>query len=273
MLLKQKCKVLCQHHRGKAGANFCFFRLPESKLIQVNSDTLKSQKSKNLKERNQSMQSASTNSKQLKNYSHTIWLLTCLLTVLVIATAAVLGMCLYIYANPSDSKISLYEGELSEENNKIIKTGTTNNKTSAKTYTGNKAKQQAEKYGFDVTDAEQVWTTDTVIELFKVSYKNANGEITVKSAGNDKVLAPGTDGSYTFDLKNTAKKAADYKVWVEATISSNITGMPLQTKMSGQNGWLLGSKDTWKDAKALDGISTIEHIEAGKTAEYKIYWQ
>lgn len=81
------------------------------------------------------MQSASTNSKQLKNYSHTIWLLTCLLTVLVIATAAVLGMCLYIYANPSDSKISLYEGELSEENNKIIKTGTTNNKTSAKTYT------------------------------------------------------------------------------------------------------------------------------------------
>ncbi|MFR7383248.1 MAG: hypothetical protein ACLUTO_01145 [Anaerostipes sp.] len=127
------------------------------------------------------MQSASTNSKQLKNYSHTIWLLTCLLTVLVIATAAVLGMCLYIYANPSDSKISLYEGELSEENNKIIKTGTTNNKTSAKTYTGNKAKQQAEKYGFDVTDAEQVWTTDTVIELFKVSYKNANGEITVKA--------------------------------------------------------------------------------------------
>lgn len=90
------------------------------------------------------MQSASTNSKQLKNYSHTIWLLTCLLTVLVIATAAVLGMCLYIYANPSDSKISLYEGELSEENNKIIKTGATNNKTSAKTYTGNKAKQQAE---------------------------------------------------------------------------------------------------------------------------------
>ena len=219
------------------------------------------------------MQPASTNTKQLKNHSHTIWLLTCLLTVFVIATAAVLGMCLYIYANPSDSKISLYKGELSEDNNKIIKTGTTNHKTSSKTYTGNKAKQQAKKYGFDVKDADQVWTTDTAIELFKVSYKNANGEITVKSAGNDKVLAPGTDGSYTFDLKNTAKKAANYKVWVDAKINSNITGMPLQTKMSGQNGWLLGNNDTWKDAKALDGITTTEHIEAGKSAEYKIYWQ
>lgn len=219
------------------------------------------------------MQPASTTSKQLKNHSHTIWLLTCLLTVFVIATAAVLGMCLYIYANPSDSKISLYKGELSEENNKIIKTGITNNKTSAKTYKGKKAKQQAKKYNFNVTDADQVWTTDTAIELFKVSYKNANGDITVKSAGNDKVLAPGTDGSYTFDLKNTANKAADYKVWVEATINSNITGMPLQTKMSGQNGWLLGSKNNWKDAKDLDGISTIEHIEPGKSAEYKIYWQ
>ena len=219
------------------------------------------------------MQPASTTTKQLKNHSHTIWLLTCLLTVFVIATAAVLGMCLYIYANPSDSKISLYKGELSEENNKIIKTGITNNKTSAKTYKGNKAKQQAKKYNFNVTDTDQVWTTDTAIELFKVSYKNANGDITVKSAGNDKVLAPGTDGSYTFDLKNTANKAADYKVWVEATINSNITGMPLQTRMSGQSGWLLGSKNNWKDAKDLDGISTIEHIEPGKSAEYKIYWQ
>lgn len=219
------------------------------------------------------MQPASTKTKQFKNHSHTIWLLTCLLTVFVIATAAVLGMCLYIYANPSDSKISLYKGELSEENNNIIKTGTINNKTNAKTYKGNKAKQQAKKYNFNVTDADQVWTTDTAIELFKVSYKNANGDITVKSAGNDKVLAPGTDGSYTFDLKNTANKAADYKIWVEATINSNITGMPLQTKMSGQNGWLLGSKNNWEDAKDLDGISTIEHIEPGKSAEYKIYWQ
>ena len=60
-------------------------------------------------------------------------------------------------------------------------------------------------------------------------------------AGNDKVIAPGTDGSYTFDLKNTSSQSADYKIWVETTVSSNTTDMPLQTRMSSTEGWLLGS--------------------------------
>lgn len=220
------------------------------------------------------MQLGTANTKQLKNNSHTIWLLTCLLTVLVIATAAVLGMCLYIYANPSDSKISLYNGEETEQTNQIIKNkGTSQNKSQAKTYQGTQAKQQAKKQGINVSDNTQVWTTDTEVELFKVSYKNNKGEITVKSAGNDKVIAPGTDGSYTFDLKNTSKQASDYKIWVETTISSNITAMPLQTRMSGAQGWMLGDKNNWKDAKDLDGISTTQQLDAGKSAQYTIYWQ
>ena len=220
------------------------------------------------------MQPGTANTKQLKTTSHTIWFLTCLLTVLVIATAAVLGMCLYIYANPSDSKISLYKGEKADETNQIIKNkGTSPNKSQAKTYKGTKAKQQAKNQGINVSDNEQVWTTDTEVELFKVSYKNDKGEITVKSANNDKVIAPGTDGSYTFDLQNTSKHAADYKIWVETTISSNITAMPLQTRMSGAQGWMLGDQNNWKDAKDLDGISTTQQLDAGRSAHYTIYWQ
>lgn len=220
------------------------------------------------------MQSANKHQTKQKSHTQTIWLLTSFLIVMVITSAAVLGMCFYIYANPSDSKISLYKGEQADQTNQIIKRKTiSQNKSSSHKYTGNEAKQQAKKQGLDVEDNTQVWTTDTEIELFKISYKNNKGEVTVKSANKDKVIAPGTDGSYTFDLKNTSKYSADYKVWVETTITSNITGMPLQTRMSGATGWLLGSKNNWEDASKLDGITTTETLDAGKTAQYKIYWQ
>ena len=219
------------------------------------------------------MQPAIKHQNKIKKHSHTIWLLTSMLTVLVIATAAVLGMCFYIYANPSDSKIDLYKGEVAQHTNQIRKSKTPENETHMRKYTGTKAKQQAAKNGFDVEDNKQLWMTDTKIDLFKKSYKNANGEITVKSAGKDKVIAPGTDGSYTFDLKNTAKTAADYKVWIEATVSADDIEMPLQTRMSGQNGWLLGNKNKWMKAEDLNGVSTTQRVEAGKTAQYTIYWQ
>lgn len=220
------------------------------------------------------MQPANKNQTKQKSNNHTIWLLTSFLTVLVIASAAVLGMCLYVYANPSDSKIDLYKGEEAEQSNQIIKRKTINqNKSSSHKYTGNEAKQQAKKQGLYVKDNTQVWTTDTEIDLFKVSYKNNKGEITVKSASKDKVIAPGTNGSYTFDLKNTSKKSVDYKIWVETSITSNIKEIPLQTRMFGAKGWLLGSKNNWKDADKLDGITTTETLGSGKTAQYKIYWQ
>ena len=219
------------------------------------------------------MQPAIKNKNKIKKRSHTIWLLTSMLTVLVIATASVLGMCLYIYANPSDSKIDLYKGEVAQHTNQIRKSKTTENETHSKKYSGTQAKQQAAKNGFNVADNKQVWTTDTKINLFKKSYQNANGEVTVKSAGKDNVIAPGTDGNYTFDLKNTASQAADYKVWVEATMKTEDIKIPLQVRMSDQNGWLLGSKDKWMDAEDLNGVSTTQRVEAGKTAQYTIDWQ
>lgn len=220
------------------------------------------------------MQSAKQNKTYKKIHTPTIWLLTSFLIVLVITSAAVLGMCLYIYANPSDSKINLYKGEEPDQTNQIIKRKTiSQNKSSFHKYKGNEAKQQAKSQGINVKDNTQVWTTDTEIELFKVSYKNNKGQVTVKSANKDKVIAPGTDGSYTFDLQNTSKQPADYKIWVETKMTSNTKELPLQARMSGENGWLLGSKNTWEDSNKLNSISTTETLDGGKTAQYKIYWQ
>lgn len=191
-------------------------------------------------------------------------------------SVAVAGACIYNYVHCSACEISLYKGQIKNqkagrakqaEQQRAILT------SKAAKYSGTKAKQQSQKNAFDVQDADQIWETETAIELFKSQYTNKGGKITVKSADGKHVIAPGTEGQYTFDIKNTSETPANYKIWVEAKLSSNIEGVPLQTRMSGQDGWLLGSKNNWKQAVSLDGVTTKENIGAGKTAEYTIYWQ
>lgn len=202
--------------------------------------------------------------KQL-NRKNQIWLLAALLTILVIASAALAGTCLYTYAHQSDSEISLKQGDANSQA-----------KSASATYKGTQAKKQAKKYDMKVTDAKKVWTTETAVELFKVRYRNGKGEVTVQSAGKDKVVAPGTDGKYSFALKNTGSKALDYKVWVETKLNidnSKIKELPLQARMSSEKGWLLGDKKNWENAKKLDGVETKQTVDAGKQVEYNLYWQ
>ena len=218
---------------------------------------------------------------KIKQSHHIVWLAAFLLTVLVAATISVVGTCMYAYAHRSDCQISLYDGQVKENTTSVKNAASV--RASRKTdpvirsqavqYSGEQAKQQSEKSAFEVKDTDRIWKTETAIDLFDAEYKNADGVVTVKSADGSEVIAPGTEGSYTFSLKNTSNLPADYKIWVEAKLSSNITGVPIQTRMSGSNGWLLGEKNTWEQADSLNGVATAATIDAGKSAEYTIYWQ
>ena len=225
------------------------------------------------------MQPANHKNENRINQGHNaVWLTAFVLAVLVAATISVVGTCIYRYARHSDCEISLYQGQIAEPV-KTAQSASTQKaanpviRSEATQYKGSQAKQQTEKSAFDVKDYDQVWKTETAIELFKSDYTNADGVVTVKSADGRKVIAPGTEGSYTFSLKNTSDASADYKIWVEADISSDMTGVPLETRMSCDSGWLLGGKNSWEKAEDLNGVSTAENIGAGKTAEYTIYWQ
>lgn len=126
---------------------------------------------------------------------------------------------------------------------------------------------------FHVEDDKQIWNTETSVDIFQKSYSGQDGNVTVKSGDSEKVIAPGTDGSYTFTLKNTGKKGADYKVWIETSISSGLRKASLQTRMTGKDGWLLGGSDSWTPLAELDGAAEESHLEAGKSAAYTISWQ
>ncbi len=213
-----------------------------------------------------------------KSRLQTTWLLAGLLFILVLATAAVVGTSLYHYTHRSSCEISLYEGQVKSEaetakNAVSMQKSDAVVKSLAVEYSGDEAKQQSERSAFEIKDNEQVWRTETAIDLFRSEYKNADGAVTVKSADGSKVIAPGTEGSYTFSLKNTSNLPADYKVWVKAELSSNMEGVPLQTRMSGGDGWLLGDRDRWEQAKDLNQVEAVATVDAGKTAEYTIYWQ
>lgn len=214
-----------------------------------------------------------------KMQSHSIvWVTALFLTLLVILTVAVIGAYFYRYVHRSDCQISLYDGQVKEAARVVEQT--TSQKTSnpiiesrAASYSGNQAKQQLEESPFKVKDSKQVWETVTAIELFKTEYKNADGAVTVKSADGEAVIAPGTEGQYTFSLKNTSNIAADYIVSVDAKLNSNITGVPIQMRIGSDTGWLLGDKDHWVEATDLESMVAEETMDAGKATEYTIYWQ
>lgn len=208
------------------------------------------------------MQPENTKVRKIEDRNCTVWLFAMLLAVLVMATVAIVGTCFYNYSRRSDCVISLSEGS-SEKTAKSSQT----------IYTGSQAKKVVKEQSFMVEDPERVWSTSTAVELFDVSYQNDAGQVTVRSENSDKVIAPGTDGKYTFTLKNTSKKSADYKVWIETTINTQLTGIPFEMRMSGGDGWLLGDKNSWEMAENLDGVSVTEQVEPGNSKDYTIYWK
>lgn len=74
--------------------------------------------------------------------------------------------------------------------------------------TGNSAAQPVEYKGdLEVFDDQEVWTTETHVDLFQSNYDG-----TVVSDNGEKVIAPGTSNFYSFSLKNSGNIPLDYAV-------------------------------------------------------------
>ena len=129
------------------------------------------------------------------------------------------------------------------------------------------------KPGIEASDDLVVWETMTEVEIFKVSYENGEGVVTVLSDNGDKVLAPGTENSYTFKLKNTGNTALDYTLQVEAFFTPVYQPIPVTGRISRYDGkWVVGDKDTFVAANILDGASDTATLGAGKYNYYTLDW-
>ena len=127
--------------------------------------------------------------------------------------------------------------------------------------------------GFEASDDKTVWTTNTQVEIFRVSYENGQQVITVDSADGDKLVAPGTENSYTFKLKNTGDVALDYTVEVDAYIIPGEVAIPVTGRINRYDGkWLAGGQDAYAEVAQLDSAEDNGTLGAGKYTYYTLDW-
>lgn len=128
--------------------------------------------------------------------------------------------------------------------------------------------------GFEASDEAGLWSTNTEVEIFKVTYENGKGDITVHSSDGEKVFAPGTENSYTFKLKNTGNVALDYKVDIDAYFTPGDINIPISARVNRYDGlWIVGDQNTYVDVPALDGAADSATLGAGKYTYYTLDWQ
>ena len=91
-------------------------------------------------------------------------------------------------------------------------------------------------------------SVETDISIFKATYANENDEITVRSLGGDKVVAPGTSNTHVIRIMNTGNCALDYELYVKdlfPDIPADKT-IPIEIRMTSSNGkYVIGTKDKW----------------------------
>lgn len=148
----------------------------------------------------------------------------------------------------------------------------TESKTSAPE-AAQQATQSPKKSGFEASDEQTVWSTDTKAEIFRVSYENGEQVITVNSDNGDKLIAPGTENSYTFKLKNNGDAALDYIVKVDAYFTPGDIEIPITGRLNRYDGkWIAGNEEKYVNVTALDTAEDKATLGAGKYTYYTLDW-
>jgi len=125
----------------------------------------------------------------------------------------------------------------------------------------------------EVSDGQKVWTTDTEVEIFHIEYLNGV-DSTVHTSNGDKLIAPGTENTYVFKLKNTGEVPIDYTVKVEAYIEPANIFLPIEGRMRCYDGnWMVGSAYDYEDILMLDGATDSASLGVNKYAYYELEWR
>lgn len=127
---------------------------------------------------------------------------------------------------------------------------------------------------FQVYDENTVWKGETDIEIFRASYKNGQGEVTVKSMDGDKLLAPGTENTYSFTLENTGSEPLQYEMSMEAYFSDGEKVIPVVARVCDLSGrYLCGSEEEYADVLELNNVSDSGTLRAGYVQPYTLQWE
>ncbi|WP_165170540.1 LPXTG cell wall anchor domain-containing protein [Adlercreutzia sp. ZJ242] len=175
-------------------------------------------------------------------------------------------------ASSADSEAATSDATDSSAQSRAVTTATIPAASSNTAVSGNADASASSAAGdkLDVVDDAQVWSNETQVDLFKGSYDGM-----VVSADGDKLLAPGTDSSYSFTLRNNADTPMDYEValkvdtWSEGRSADEASAIPMEWRLLDANGAPVSDWQLRSNEEVLDSAT----LSAGRQARYAIEWR
>lgn len=127
---------------------------------------------------------------------------------------------------------------------------------------------------FRTYDENTVWSGETDIEIFRISYENGSGQVTVNSENGEKLLAPGTENTYSFALENTGNNPVKYTMSMEAYFTDGTHVIPVEARVSSHEGvYLCGSADSYAPVLDLNQVADSGSLKAGYIMPYTLQWR
>lgn len=127
-------------------------------------------------------------------------------------------------------------------------------------------------------DKKQVWTSSTSVDIFRKYYEGARsagmeGKITVENDGSDdkKLIAPGTENTYTFWVKNTGQTVIDYRVFFHE--ESDGYKIPIQVRLKCDGAYVFGTDDSWEEIGLLNSFEHTGQLAPKNYAQYTLEWR
>lgn len=154
---------------------------------------------------------------------------------------------------------------------------------------GNNAYSKAERTSSETVVAEPEKTDSEIkliagkdgvyrkeLQIFCAEY-GENGNINVKSALGDKIIAPGTENSYDIYVRNVGKVPISYVLEAQSHITFDVNGkqieIPIKANFSDpNNNYLLGSENEKVSLAKLDKLKDSSGLSPEHQAKYTLNW-
>ena len=214
----------------------------------------------------------------LRKINRRILIVLIFLLVALFATSVLLGLKFSEIAS-TEQNIIVIAPNVTDKSHKPYKTSKNTNNTQQPTT--NTQTTTTPTYIYDQNaestilayDNNKIWSTKTDVEIFKMQYQE-DGSLTVKSSNGDKIIAPGTEGEYTFHFKNESDAPARYNMKLEAIFSQTEWPIPIQARMKNHDGeYIIGGEDWWDDSLDLDVVKDSAILDTNKYVTYTFEWR
>ena len=196
-----------------------------------------------------------------KDFNLTLRTVLIFLLALVLIASAVLSIRMIDWARGGDDRISLSGGGAN---------------TALRVFNSAQSLRSPGRLSdenYNIHDDNTVWQTETEVDIFDTEYKGTRGKTVISSDG-DKVVAPGTEGKYSFTIENTSGLPMYYELTFESWNKGFRYPVPMEARVSCETGdYLFGSATEWADFDNLAEAMDSKTLDAGQSMTYTLDWR